>query len=228
MLSRPYLELLRQARRVTRKSDEAEDLLQTVLLAAVEAGRQDLACPENRRWMQGALRKRAAFDARTAIRRRKREDCWLDGASGSSEPSALPMSFLATLSPALRTTALLVLTGHTKPEIIWMQRLSEAAFRQRICEIRRRWRLSGTGRIDDMPGLSGYLSYGTIRRTLLGPVHRHQAALGSHDPDGHLFIMNFASQNNGPRQQGIVQPQQRDEKCSENPSSAPSATTSRT
>jgi len=228
MLSRPYLELLRQARRVTRRSDEAEDLLQTVLLAAVEAGRQDLACPENRRWMQGALRKRAAFDARTAIRRRQRDDRWQASISAPGEAGELPASFLATLPLSLHTTALLVLTGHTRSEIIWMQRLSDAAFRQRLSEIRQRWRKSGNGHIDDMPGLSGCLPYGRIRRALLAPVRRHQAALGSHDPDGHLFIMNFASQNHGPRQQGIVQPQKGDEKCSENPSSARSATTSRT
>ncbi len=202
MLPSPYLELLRQARRVARRSDEAEDLLQTVLLAAVEAGRQDLSRPENRRWMQGALRKRAAFDARTAIRRRQRENRWHDGASDASEPGELPTAFLATLSPALRTTALLALTGHTRVEIIWLQRLSDAAFRQRICEIRQRWRNSGHGRIDDMAGLSGRLPYGRIRVALLKPVHRHQATLGSHDPDGHIFIVNFSSQSGRPRQQG--------------------------
>lgn len=37
MLPRPYAELLRQARRASRRADEAEDLLQTVLVAAVEA-----------------------------------------------------------------------------------------------------------------------------------------------------------------------------------------------
>ena len=57
---------------MARRADEAEDLLQTILLAAVEAGRADLSCPDNRRWLQGALRKRAAFDARSAVRRRQR------------------------------------------------------------------------------------------------------------------------------------------------------------
>ena len=58
MLSRPYVELLRQARRLTRRADEAEDLLQTILLSAVEAGRSDLSSLENRRWLRGALRRR--------------------------------------------------------------------------------------------------------------------------------------------------------------------------
>ncbi|WP_432286290.1 hypothetical protein SLT36_05910 [Aminobacter sp. BA135] len=49
MLPRPYAELLRKARRATRRADEAEDLLQTVLVAAVEAGRTDLSNVENRR-----------------------------------------------------------------------------------------------------------------------------------------------------------------------------------
>ena len=73
MLSRPYVELLRQAQRASRRPDEAEDLLQAVLLSAIEAGRCDLSCPDNRRWLQGAIRKRAAFEARSAIRRRQRE-----------------------------------------------------------------------------------------------------------------------------------------------------------
>jgi DNA-directed RNA polymerase specialized sigma24 family protein len=38
VLSRTYFELLRQARRSTRRADEAEDLLQAVLLSAIEHG----------------------------------------------------------------------------------------------------------------------------------------------------------------------------------------------
>ena len=190
MLSRPYVELLRQARRVTRRADEAEDLLQTILLSAVEAGRSDLSSLENRRWLRGALRRRAAFDARTAIRRNKRDDRW----AGVIQPmpgdrDELPGSFLAALPPPLRTTALLVLSGHTRQEIAWLQRLSDPALRQRFAEIKRRWRDAGNGRIEDMTGLSGKLNFGCIRRSLLGLARGEGVMLASHDPDGHLFVI---------------------------------------
>lgn len=196
-----YLELLARARRLTRRSDEAEDLLQAILLSAIHAGRADLSCPNNRRWLEGALRRRAAFEARTAIRRRRREGGWsTDAAAPAGSP--LPASFLGALTPSLRTTALLVLTGHAKPEILWLQRLSDAAFRQRVSEIRRRWRESDDPSIEDAAGLAGPLSYGRIRRALLGAAQGEGVALASHDPDGHLFVIRTSSQNDGRRQHG--------------------------
>lgn len=190
MLSRPYVELLRQARRVTRRADEAEDLLQTVLLAAVETGRRDLSCPENRRWLSGALSKRAAFDARSAIRRGQRETYFSAQLAEQAEANPLPSRFLASLPPSLRTTALLALTGHTRQEIVWLQRLSGTAFRQRLTEIRRRWRSVGDTGVAGLPGLDGPLAFGLVRQSLLTVARRHKAAvLASHDPDGHLFMI---------------------------------------
>ena len=58
---------------MARRRDEAEDLLQVILLAAVEAGRTDLSSSENRRWLFGALKKRAVFEERSAVRRQKRD-----------------------------------------------------------------------------------------------------------------------------------------------------------
>lgn len=202
MLSRPYLDLLRQAQRAARRADEAEDLLQTILLSAVEAGRADLSCPDNRRWLAGALRKRAAFDARSAMRRRAREDRWAADTSGADESEALPMAFIAALPPSLRTTALLALTGHTQQEIAWLLGLADTALRQRFADIRRRWRAAGHGRLNDMPGLSGGLAFGRIRQALLTPVRRQGAVLASHDPDGHLFVVSLSSQNAPARQLG--------------------------
>ena len=208
MLPRPYSELLRHARRATRRADEAEDLLQSVLLAAVEAGRTDLNCPDNRRWLQGALRNRAAFDARTAARRRVRETHWSGAPMVQPEAEPAPRDFIATLPPSLRTTALLVLTGHTRHEIIWLQSLSDPAFRQRVADIRRRWRVYGGGDACDMVGLAGGLPFGRIRQALLPLPKRRDAVLASHDPDGHLFVIarssqNRASQNLPARQQSL-------------------------
>lgn len=197
----PYVELLRQARRAARRNDEAEDLLQTILLAAVEAGRADLSRAENRRWLEGALRRRAAFDARTALRRRRRETlCAAAPAVEPAEAAVLPSRFVRGLPPALRTTALLALTGHTRQEIAWLLDLAEPTLRQRIAEIRRRWREAGGHRIEEIPGLAGALAFGRIRRALLGPARRNDAVLASHDPDGHLFVV-ARSRNGGPRQQ---------------------------
>lgn len=178
---------------------EAEDLLQTVLLAALEAGRADLSCAGNRRWLIGALRKRAQFDARSAARRRSREASAAIAESTPGEREAMPADFIAALPPSLRTTALLALTGHTKAEIVWLLRLSDAAFRQRIAEIRRRWREIDGRHFTEIPGLSGPLDFGRIRQALLRPVRQDRAVLASHDPDGHLFVVS--SQNRAARQQ---------------------------
>ncbi len=206
MLSRPYVELLRQAQRASRRPDEAEDLLQAVLLSAIEAGRSDLSCPDNRRWLQGAIRKRAAFEARSAIRRRQRETRWQAEPAASASREDMPKAFVATLPAALRTTALLALTGHTRQEIIWLLQLSDSALRQRIAEIRRRWRDAGGNRLEEIPGLDGTLHFGCIRRALLGPARRDGVLLASHDPDGHLFLVSIPSQIRAARQQSQRKP----------------------
>lgn len=206
MLSRPYVELLRQAQRASRRPDEAEDLLQAVLLSAIEAGRCDLSCPDNRRWLQGAIRKRAAFEARSAIRRRQRETRWQAEPTAPVTQEAMPTAFVATLPAALRTTALLALTGHTRQEISWLLQLSDPTLRQRIAEIRRRWREAGGDRLEDIPGLDGTLHFGRIRSALLGPARRDGVLLASHDPDGHLFLVSIPSQIGMARQQSQRKP----------------------
>ncbi len=196
-----FSQLLREAQRVARRRPEAEDLLQTVWLAAVEAGREDLSCAANRRWFVGALRRRAMFDARTAVRRRSREQraALMDAHTGQS--AEVPVWFVERLPPRLRTTALLVLTGHSKREILWLLRMNEPALRQRIADIRRRWRAEGGGSLDGVSGLSGPLDFGVIRRALLAPARSPGVVLASHDPDGHLFAAS-ASRKPGAWQLG--------------------------
>jgi hypothetical protein len=185
-----FSQLLREAQRAVRRRPEAEDLFQTVWLAAVEAGRGDLSCAANRRWFVGALRRRALFDARTAVRRRTREQhaILVDAPTGQS--AEVPVWFVERLPPKLRTTALLVLTGHGKREILWLLRMSEPALRQRIADIRRRWRAEGGGSLDGISGLGGPLNFGIIRRALLPPARSPGVVLASHDPDGHLFVVS--------------------------------------
>lgn len=192
-----YLRLLRHARRHVRNPDDAEDVVQEVLLAALKAGRLDMSQPRNRAWAMGALRKRAAFEARGAVRRRARE-----AGSDLSAPDAPDLdagvdAFVGGLPKSLRTTGLLALTGHTKSEIIWLLGISDAALRQRFVEIKKRWTTMGGGAVGG-PFLGGNLEFGRIRQTLLRLAKQREIVLASHDPDGHLFLVT--SQNGGGRQ----------------------------
>ena len=199
MDTKTYLSLLRYAQRQSRRADEAGDLLQTALLVAIAAERGDMTRIENRRWLAGVLRNRALHEARAAVRRRERESVYaLQGDGDETVTAAEPEPFVTTLPPALRTTALLALTGHTRPEIAWLLGLSDAALRKRLSEIRRRWRLSG---LRVLPGLGeprGNLPFGLLRKALVRMVRTPDAVLATHDPDGHLFVV--ASQNDQVRQ----------------------------
>lgn len=203
---RAFADLHAQARRLTRRAEEADDLLQSALLAALESGRTDFTSAETRRWLSGVLRNRAAFDARTASRRKRRDNAWSEsfllhaehgggGAprSGETEGAAA----VAGLAPSLRLPALLALSGHTRQEIGWLLNLSDTALRQRISQLKRALAAASAAGAADP---TGELAFGRIRRALLGPVRRENAVLASHDPDGHLFVVS-RSQIHRPRQQ---------------------------
>jgi RNA polymerase sigma-70 factor (ECF subfamily) len=117
----------------------------------------------------------------------------------TGQSAEVPVRFVERLPPKLRTTALLVLTGHSKREILWLLRMNEPALRQRIADIRRRWRAEGDGLLEGVSGLSGPLNFGIIRRALLPPARSPGVVLASHDPDGHLFVVS-ASRKPGARQ----------------------------
>src|SRR5688572_32304481 len=85
-----YRDLLRIARRHSRRADEAEDLLQDALLDAVAAGRADLGNLGNRRWLAGVIRNRATLTARTAARRVRRETRWQEERPGSDAAAGPP------------------------------------------------------------------------------------------------------------------------------------------
>ena len=194
--SRTFSDLHALARRVSRRADEADDLVQDALLTALECGRTNLAAPETRRWLAGVIRNRAAFDARTSVRRRRRETGWSEAQPATAASTETLTPELAHLSPALRVTVLLALSGHTRQEIGWLLNLSDVALRQRISQLKRA--LDTTPTPDAT--LTGPLAFGRIRRALLGPTRRPDAILASHDPDGHLFVVS-RSQISTPRQQ---------------------------
>lgn len=190
---RTYLALLRSARKQSRSHADAEDLLQTALVVAIEAGRGDLARSDNRRWLVGVLRNLARHEARTAVRRRRREGDFQSCGEGEPALAGTHEQAVRKLPPALRVTTLLALTGHTRGEIGWLLNLSDTALRKRISDIRRRWNVMGE-EVGPAPGApDGDLSYGRIRQALIGRVRGPGLALGSHDPDGNLFVVTSQS-----------------------------------
>src|SRR5687767_3953557 len=132
-----YAELLRAARRVSRRPEEAEDLLHNALVAALAAGRS-APTRENRGWIEGVLRNQARLAARQAVRARRRDGAWLHCQpefAGDPEPQtgSIPTA-LMSLPRSLRIVALLALSGHTRAEIRYLLGLSDQSLRQRVSQ----------------------------------------------------------------------------------------------
>ncbi|MBO1255000.1 sigma-70 family RNA polymerase sigma factor [Alteromonas sp. 5E99-2] len=197
-----YSELLQYANKIAFNIDEAEDLLQTALLAAVEAGRCDMSSLVNRKWLLGVIRNQSAFYARSAVRRKKREASFSYLSHFRLEEPISTHNFVSTLPSSLKTTALLVLTGHSKAEIAWLLRVSDPAIRQRIVQIKKRWKKYDGRHVSELNGLKESLAFGRIRQSLLNAPCRDKDTLASHDPDGHLFMMT--SQNRSLRQHRVT------------------------
>lgn len=187
-----FAQLLAQARRHARHTGEAEDIVQEVLLAAVAAGREDYANPANRRWMAGAIRRRAAFDARSAARRRHREARWQAERSTDQpgDPGPAFQEMLSGLPPSLRVLAALALSGHSRPEILYLLGLSDPALRQRIRQLRKALARSAIPMPIGSPGLGLDLDYGRLRDRMAPMLRVHGGLLASHDPDGHIFLVH--------------------------------------
>lgn len=170
-------------------------------MAAILAGRTDFNAPETARWLGGVVRNQARMAARGAGRRRQREAQW----QASQPPASLveagsdSAALLASLPPALKVVAALTLSGHNRREIAFLLGLSDPALRQRITALRRRVVLAGFALPAELPGLNLDLTYGRIRDALLPQLLRDGGMFASHDPDGHLFIVQ-RSRNPAPRQ----------------------------
>jgi DNA-directed RNA polymerase specialized sigma24 family protein len=188
-----YAELLRAARRISRRPEEAEDLLHNAVIAALTAGRS-APTRENRSWIEGVLRNQARLAARQAVRARRRDGAWLHcqpEIAAEPEPplGAMPAGIMA-LPRSLRIVALLALSGHTRAEIRHLLGLSDQSLRQRVAQLKRR----SIGAPDATPGLRfpHGLATGRIRANLLPVAKRLGPRLASHDPDGHLFAIRTA------------------------------------
>lgn len=195
-----YRSLLHLARRHSRHADEAEDLVQEALLAAVAAGR-DVAAPANRAWLAGTIRNRAAFAARTAVRRRQRDTAWQTDSSpdAATAPAEGMARLLEGLPPSTKSVAALAFSGHSRFEIRYLLQISDTALRQRLTALKRELRARGVDLPPTTPGLSLDLDYGLIRDSLFGKLVREGGLFASHDPDGHLFVVRRSQ--NGPARQ---------------------------
>jgi DNA-directed RNA polymerase specialized sigma24 family protein len=187
-----YRNLLGVARRHARRADEAEDVLQDALLAAVAAGR-DVGDSGTQRWLMGVIRNQATLAARGAARRRRRETRWAHEREGDVPAEPLPVAdVLSGLPPSLKAVAALALTGHSKREIAFLLDLPDTALRQRLTGLRRALAARGIAMPATTPGLNLDLQYGRIRDALLPLLIAQKGTIASHDPDGHLFVVRRA------------------------------------
>lgn len=132
--------LVRVSRRHSRIANEAEDLAHDLIVSALRRGLPlDETFPDQ---SHGAARRHAAFLARSAVRRRARElsaptPLVDDGAARDDDDSveAAPSSLL---SPALRTTLLLLVMGLEKAELCAALGVTDAALRKRFQSLRER------------------------------------------------------------------------------------------
>jgi RNA polymerase sigma-70 factor (ECF subfamily) len=182
-----YRDIVKSARRHAHRPADAVDLAHDVILSALRHGVSDWDAPSRRAWIAGALRRHAAFVARTEIRRRRREHSFAPPRAASGV--AWSDAFLASLTPSVRRTAVLLAAGMTRRETAYVLGISDDAFRQRLTALRRAARghpAAVTGRAPAPLDLA----VGRLRRWLLGSVRRDPAVvLATHDPDGHLIVV---------------------------------------
>lgn len=181
--------LHRMARRYADSPDEADDLVQDMLLAALDQ-RRDWDDARFQAWARGVFRRRAVFIARTEGRRRRREASYAAEAAPTRVPSrTLPRGFIDTLPPSQRTVALLANAGLGRAEIAALLGIADTALRKRISGLRRAWRaFGGAPEIDELP--RGYPSLdGPGRRFLKTSLVRVPGArFAVADPDGHAVL----------------------------------------
>jgi len=192
--------LVHVSRRYSRVAHEVEDLAHDIVVAALRRGFalesqgfQDSA--------RGAARRHGAFLARSAGRRRVRE------ASDAEARAANPNDIsdvadaasdtgapLSVLSPALRTTLLLLLQGLEKAELRLALGVSDTALRKRFQELREQAPLARPS----LPRLPRSPALVRLRRSQIELLPRLAAtlvgdrqsgrALAASDPDGHGLI----------------------------------------
>lgn len=185
------------SRRYSRLPHEVEDVAHDILLSALRRG-LPLEGETFLQRAQGAARRHAAFLARGAGRRRGRESA--SAGAVTPNPDTSPVTDdaegapLSVLSPALRTTLLLLLLGLDKAELRVALGVSDAALRKRFQALREYGPLARPHLqlANRTPALS------RLRRSQVEFLPRlvaaavgggaTQRALAVSDPDGHGLI----------------------------------------
>jgi RNA polymerase sigma-70 factor (ECF subfamily) len=178
--------LKRAAARHSRVAHEAEDLVQDILLAAIQSG-WDCNDAHFLPWAYGAIRNRARFAARSAVRRRHREHKHATDPTESSSPLIrFSDAFIATLPRSGRLVALLANLGMGRREIGYLLGLTDVAMRQRVQSLKRGVAAFGKG--DEAKGgepTAGSWPDGRARRSLKAALPRSGGRrFAIRDPDG--------------------------------------------
>lgn len=189
MLSTVTIQALVRAARRSASPQEAEDLVQEVLLSAFEK-KHDCADPAFLAWASGAIRNSGRFSARTAARRLRREHAYaiehasrLEHERSDARPPRFSSAFLAALPRSRRVVALLINLGMGRREIAYLLGLSDVALRQRVAGVRAAFAAFA----GDPEGGSAPVSSldGPARRALKASLpRRHARRFGVRDPDG--------------------------------------------
>jgi DNA-directed RNA polymerase specialized sigma24 family protein len=175
--------LMRVAARRSVVPHEAEDLVQDVLLSAIEKQR-DCGDAGFLPWAAGAIRNSARFAARTAARRKRRERAYaLEPAHPARPLPRLPDAFVATLSRSRRVVALLINLGMGRREIAYLLGLSDPAMRQRLAGLRSAF--TGFAGAAESAPRPPFEADGLARRALKAALPpRRERRFAVRDPDG--------------------------------------------
>jgi glyoxylase I family protein len=175
--------LMRVAARCSVVPHEAEDLVQDVLLSAIEKNR-DWGDPSFLPWASGAIRNGARFAARTAARRKRREHAYaVEHERSAHSLPRFPDTFIATLPRSRRAVALLINLGMGRREIAYLLGLSDMAMRQRIAGVRKAF-ADFAGEAESDPHAS-FPANGLARRALKASLPKcGERRFAVRDPDG--------------------------------------------
>jgi RNA polymerase sigma factor (sigma-70 family) len=193
--------LMRVAERCSVIPHEAEDLVQDVLLSAIEKNR-DCGDASFLPWASGAIRNCARFAARTAARRKRRERIYaIEHGDSAHLVPRLSAAFIASLPRSRRVVALLINLGMGRREIAYLLGLSDMAMRQRIAGVRRALAdFAGEAKRDPCPS---FPANGLARRALKASLpNRGERRFAVRDPDGTpIFFFSQRSRLTRRRQQ---------------------------
>ena len=190
--------LVAVSRRHSRVAHEVEDLAHDLVLAALRRG-LPVDGEAFLRGAHGAARRHGAFLARGAGRRRARElragEQLADVIDAADD--AVDGAPLSVLSPALRTTLLLLCSGLEKAELRAALGVSDAALRKRFQALRARAPLARPelARPERTPARARLRrSQVALLPRLAGPLAGGHASrvLAATDPDGHGLIFTQA------------------------------------